>query len=191
MALKPRLPRPITRLVSPGLPRPVRIAPALALVALGVVAVPSQAAAAFHRDRTPLPKSVGEPGTGHGAAIASGTGSAALHMVLGLAVVVALIFGIYWLMKRGARRNDGTVRDDGFIGVVSSTPLGPQRSVHLVRIGDELVLVGASEQSVMPIRVYSPEEARKLRVDQHDETFPPTDGRRPSFLEALRRMTAR
>ena len=169
----------------------MRIALALALVVVGAVAMPSRAAAAFHRDRTPLPKSVGQPGTGHGAAIASGTGSAALHMVLGLAVVVALIFGIYWLMKRGARRNDGTVRDDGFIGVVSSTPLGPQRSMHLVRIGDELVLLAASEQSVTPVRVYSPEEARKLGVDQHDESFPPTDGRRQSFIETLRRMTTR
>ena len=67
------------------------------------------AAAAFHRDRTPLPESVGQTGTGQSAAIASsGTGGAALHMLLGLAVVVALIFVLYWLMKR-ARRNDGAV----------------------------------------------------------------------------------
>jgi flagellar protein FliO/FliZ len=160
------------RFVSPGRPRPVHAA-----------------ALAFHRDRTPLPKSLTQPGAAHATSIASGTGSAALHMVLGLAIVVALIFGIYWLLKRTARRNDGTVRDDGFIGVVSSTPLGPQRSVHLVRVGDELVLVGASEQSVTPIRVYSPEEARKLGVDKHDDS--PPDWNRPSLLETLRRMTTR
>jgi flagellar biosynthetic protein FliO len=169
----------------------VRIALVLALVAVGAVAMPSPASAAFRRDRTPLPKSIGEAGAGHASVISSGTGtgSAALHMVLGLAIVIALIFGIYWLVKRTSRRNDGTVRDDGFIGVVSSTPLGPQRSVHLVRVGDELVLVGASEQSVTPIRVYSKEEARKLGVDRHEDVAP--DGRRPSFVEALRRMTAR
>jgi len=167
----------------------VRNALVLALLAVGAVADPSQAVAAFRRDRTPLPKSVGGAGAGHASAISSGTGSAALHMVLGLAIVVALIFGIYWLVKRTSRRNDGTVRDDGFIGVVSSTPIGPQRSVHLVRVGDELVLLGASEQSIVPIRVYSPEEARKLRVDRHDDVSP--DGPRPSFLESLRRMTAR
>lgn len=147
------------------------------------------AAAAFHRDRTPLPKSLTSSGAAHATSVASGTGGAALHMVLGLAIVVGLIFGIYWLLKRTAKRNDGTVRDDGFIGVVSSTPLGPQRSVHLVRVGDELVLVGASEQSVTPIRVYTPEEARKLGVDKHD--FDTPDGPRPSLLETLRRMTAR
>jgi flagellar protein FliO/FliZ len=166
----------------------VRIA-LLAALAFASVAAPAEAGG-FHRDRTPLPKAVSgtASGTGHAAAVSSGMGSAALHMVLGLAVVVALIFGLYWLLKRTARKNDGTVRDDGFIDVVSSTPLAPQRSVHLVRVGDELLLVGASEQSVTPIRVYSPEEARKLRVDRHDDL--PAEPR-PSFLETLRRMTAR
>ena len=51
------------------------------------------------------------------------------------------------------------------------------------------MLLGASEQSVVPIRVYSSEEARKLRVDRHDDVSP--DAPRPSFLESLRRMTAR
>jgi flagellar protein FliO/FliZ len=121
-------------------------------------------------------------------------GSAVVHMVLGLAIVLALIFGLYWLLKRTGRgKKDTAVADDGFIGVVSSTPLGPQRSMHLVRVGDELVLLAASEQSVTPVRVYSPEEARRLGVDRVED--PPIDWgsatQKPSFVEQLRRMTAR
>jgi flagellar protein FliO/FliZ len=161
---------------------------------------PAATAAGFRRDHTPLPADVsGIHGT-HVAAthVASGTGSAALHMLLGLAVVLALIFGLYKLLRRSASKNDKTVRDDGFIGVVSSTPLAPSRSLHLVRVGDELVLVGSSEQSVTPLRVYSRDEARRLGVDPElaaPVAFSPAPTGRPGFgaalVESLKKMTAR
>jgi flagellar biosynthetic protein FliO len=161
---------------------------------------PAAAAAGFRRDRTPLPSDVSGTGGAHVAThVASGTGSAALHMLLGLAVVLALIFGLYKLLRRSAAKNDKTVRDDGFIGVVSSTPLAPSRSLHLVRVGDELVLVASSEQSVTPVRVYSKEEARRLGVDPELAApalpFSPAPTGRPGFgpalVESLKRMTAR
>src|SRR4029077_10025457 len=42
---------------------------------------------------------------------------------------------------------------------LSSVPLGPNRSVHLVRAGRDFVLLGVAEQGVVPIRAYSEEEA--------------------------------
>ena len=45
---------------------------------------------------------------------------------------------------------------------VASLPLGPNRSVHLVRVGDELVLLGAAEKGVTPIRTYTEDEARAV-----------------------------
>jgi len=161
----------------------VRIAFALALAAPGALAAPA-AAAPFRRDTTPLPKSLSGAGSAHTAAVSSGMGSAVVHMVLGLAIVVGLIFGLYWLLKRTSKKKDGTIADDGFIDVVSSTPLGPQRAMHLVRVGDELVLLAATEQNVTPVRVYSPEEARRLGIDRVDD--PPVawdgGGDRPSFM---------
>jgi flagellar protein FliO/FliZ len=41
-------------------------------------------------------------------------------------------------------------------------PLGPNRSVHLIRAGRELVLVGSAEQGIVPIRTYTEDEAREL-----------------------------
>jgi flagellar protein FliO/FliZ len=170
----------------------VRIAFVVVLAAVGAFAAPAEAAS-FHRDETPLPKGLTGAGSAHAASVSSGMGSAVVHMVLGLTIVVGLIFGIYWLLKRTSRKKDAPVVDDGFLDVVSTTPLGPQRSMHLVRVGDELVLLAASEHSVTPVRVYSPEEARRLGVDRVDD--PPVNWEspteKPSFVESLRRRTSR
>jgi flagellar biosynthetic protein FliO len=183
--------------VPSGRPRPFgRLALGLACALVGLF--PSTAAAAGFRDRTPLPADVSGAGgakvpTTH---IASGTGSAALHMLIGLAIVVALIYGLYKLLKRSANKNDKTVGDDGWMGVVSTTPLAASRSLHLVRVGEELILLGASDGSVTPIRVYGADEARRLGVDPRTvESLPvrPASGAKGvgSLIEGLRRMTAR
>jgi len=191
--------------VSLGGPR-LRARPLLGLVcacfcaASGLLAAPA-GAAGYHRDDTPLPAAI----SGTGAATSGGTqvgstSNAALHMLLGLAIVCALIFALYKILRRSATKNGKIVRDDGWIQVVSSTPLAQSRALHLVRVGEELVLVGSSEQSLTPIRVYSPEEARRLGVDvgsmpgQDGGTFRPSGGN-PSFgnalVETLKRKTAR
>jgi flagellar biosynthetic protein FliO len=171
------------------------------LVLVGVSAdlliAPSEALA-FRRDRTLLPAAVRSPGkasvTSH---IASGASNAALHMLLGLAVVSALIFGLYKILKRTAAKNDKTVRDDGWMQVVSSTPIGPSRSLHLVRVGNEVVLLASSEQSVTPVRVYAAEEAERLGVDAVPAQIGGARRRNDnpgfgmSFVESLKRLTAR
>jgi flagellar biosynthetic protein FliO len=186
--------------VPPGRPRPFgRLALGLACAFVGFV--PQTAVAApFQRDRTPLPADVSGVGGAHAPAaahVASGTGSAALHMLLGLAIVLALIFGLYKLLKRSASKNDKTVADDGWMGVLSTTPLAPSKSLHLVRVGDELILLGSSDGSVTPIRVYGAEEARRLGVDPRlVQALPAGAGGRAggfgaSLLDSLKRMTAR
>jgi flagellar protein FliO/FliZ len=189
--------------VPSGRPRPFgRLALGLACAYVGCI--PSSAlAAGFQRDRTPLPADV-SGATGGGAVVSThvggGTGGAALHMLLGLAIVLALIFGLYKLLKRSAAKNDKTVADDGWRGVLSTTPLAPSRSLHLVRVGDELILLGSSDGAVTPIRVYGAEEARRLGVDPRTVTMLPPGQRGPTgggtgfgaaFLETLKRMTAR
>jgi flagellar protein FliO/FliZ len=119
-------------------------------------------------------------------------------MVIGLAIVLALIFGLYKLLKRSSMKNDSTVADDGWMGVLSTTPLAPSRSLHLVRVGEELILLGTSDGAVTPIRVYSPDEARALGVDPRTAfALPPgrrsagAGGLAASLLDGLKRMTAR
>jgi flagellar biogenesis protein FliO len=183
--------------VSCGGPRlPGRFLLGLVGACAGLLVVPSEAFG-FKRDNTLLPAAVRSPGHSTATAhIASGASNAAFHMLLGLAVVSALIFGLYKILKRSAGKNDKTTRDDGWMQVVSSTPLGPSRSLHLVRVGSEVVLLASSEQSVTPVRVYAPEEVERLGVDAMPAIG---SGSRPSgnpgfgtaLIETLKRMTAR
>jgi len=174
-----------------------------ALVALAGLVPVAAAATRFHRDDTPLPADVTGLGADTHATVASAGASASgggtvLHMLLALAVVIGLIFGLYKILRRTANRNDRTVRADGRMNVVASTPLAPSRSLHLVRVGEELVLVGAGEQAVTPIRVYSAEEARMIVLDDTDDGMRPLGpggSKRPGFLgaftDSLRKATAR
>jgi flagellar protein FliO/FliZ len=163
-----------------------------------LVLAPSGRAAARYGNSTLLPAAVRHAGhTSVTGAVISGTGNAALHMLLGLAIVCAIIFALYKILRRTAAKNDRTVRDDGWMQVVSSTPLAPSRSLHLVRVGEEVVLLGSSEQSVTAIRVYTPQEARTLGVDASSlEASKLAVGERSaglgrSLVESLKRMTAR
>jgi flagellar protein FliO/FliZ len=171
----------------------------LAAAVAFVVLAPGAALAAF-KDKTPLPDSVGETGSGAAEAAQSsgGSGGALVRMIVGLLIVIAVIYGVYWLLKTWNKSKNGD-KGDGRIELVTTTALAQNRSVHLLRVGDELVLVGSAEHGVTPIRVYSAEEARKLELafeqpDMHAvapstaDTKPPTIAR---LVDDLRRKTAR
>src|SRR5918999_5603048 len=88
---------------------------------------------------------------------ASGGGSL-VRTFVGLAVVVAVIYGLYWVLRqvKSSREERAVGRGLSSQAVV---PLGPGRSLHLVRAGSELVLLGVAEHGVTPIRTYSEQEA--------------------------------
>jgi len=81
-------------------------------------------------------------------------------MIVGLAIVLAVIYGVYWLLK--SHRKTKASGGDGRIEVVATTALGPNRAVHLLRVGNELVLVGSAEHGVTRLRVYDADEAVEL-----------------------------
>jgi flagellar protein FliO/FliZ len=81
------------------------------------------------------------------------------------------------------------------LDTVATLPLGPNRSLHLIRAGHELVLVGAGEHGVTPIRTYSEAEARELGLLE-DAVEPASVERAPirvpgagRALDALRART--
>jgi len=79
-----------------------------------------------------------------------GSGGSMLRALFGLIVVLGTIYGVYWLLKKwGKNRMDGGVAGKtGIIDVVATTQLAQGRAIHVVRVGGELVLVGATEQSI-------------------------------------------
>jgi flagellar protein FliO/FliZ len=114
----------------------------------------SQAAlAAATGEKTPLNfKDVPGPAT-H----ASGSGSI-VRTIVGLAVVIGVIYGLYWVLKQVKSSREEKASGQG-LASLATLPLGPSRSLQLVRAGRELVLVGVSEHGVTPVRTYSEEEA--------------------------------
>jgi flagellar protein FliO/FliZ len=150
-------------------------------------------APAFHEDRTPLGADVASAGASKGKAPAAGSaGADVIRTIVGLAVVLGVIYGVYWLLKSSARAKAG--RGDERIGVIATTPLAPNRSLHLVRAGDELILVGATDQSITPLRVYSADEAILVEGGGADvplQLSPASPSGREGFLEILRKRTAR
>ena len=125
-------------------------------------------------------------------ASASGGGSI-VRTIVGLFIVIAVIYGIAWIMKQAKKSK---VRPTGHgLSQVASLPLGSGRSVAVVRAGREILVVGVAENGVTPIRSYSEAEAIALGIE-----VPPEESRNADpvvekplgrVIESLRRMTAR
>jgi flagellar protein FliO/FliZ len=97
-----------------------------------------------------------------------GSGAATIvRTIVGLAVVLAVIYGITWVLRQVK-----TSRDQGSTGTglepIASLQLGPNRSLHLIRAGQEVVLVGAGDHGVVPVRTYTEREAIELGLLPED-----------------------
>jgi flagellar biosynthetic protein FliO len=149
------------------------------------------------KDTTPLSLEVTGKTTRESAPTSNTTG-AIVRMIVGLAVVLGVVYGVYWLLKTYARSKGGAVVSDERMRVVATTSLGPNRALHLVRIGDELVLVGSSEQGVTPVKTWSADESRRvqtsLELRAEGGPFHAVDaaaGFRARFVDELRKKTTR
>jgi flagellar protein FliO/FliZ len=114
-----------------------------------------------------------------------------VRTIVGLAVVIGVIYGLYWILKQVKASREDTASGSG-LQTLATLPLGTNRSLHLVRAGEEIVLVGAGEHGVTPIRTYTEAEARSLGLLEEDapedvhETAP---RKRAGLIEELRRRT--
>jgi flagellar protein FliO/FliZ len=122
---------------------------------------------------------------------AGSAGGGLVRTIVGLAIVIGVIYGLYWILKQVKAAREETASGDG-LQTLATLPLGTNRSIHLVRAGHEIVLVGAGEHGVTPIRTYSEAEARALGLIVEDE--PDIVDAKPvrktgNFLDELRRRT--
>lgn len=167
------------------------------VVAGFTLAAPATAlAAAFTGpgEDTPLNLPAGAPAK---AATVGGSGNL-VRTIVGLAVVIGVIYGVAWVLRQVKDSRETRVSGAG-LQHAATIPLGPNRSLHLIRAGRELVLVGSAEQGVVPIRTYSEEEAIAVGLIDPDEEEDRTAGPRPSagpprtagVLGRLRDLTTR
>jgi flagellar protein FliO/FliZ len=99
---------------------------------------------------------------GDAAQTASGPGGGSIvRTIVGLAIVLGVIYGLHWVLKQ-VKASKETDESGDALETVATLNLGPGRSLHLVRVGGEIVLLGAAEHQITPIRRYSEAEATAL-----------------------------
>jgi flagellar protein FliO/FliZ len=91
----------------------------------------------------------------------SGSGGSLVRTFVGLAIVIAVIYGIAWVLRQLKASRDERSSGRG-LSSAAVLPLASGRSLHLVRAGSEFVLVGVAENAVTALRTYSEEEAEEL-----------------------------
>src|SRR6478752_661285 len=91
----------------------------------------------------------------------SASGGSLVRTIVGLLVVLGVIYALYWVLKKVKASKDSAATGSG-LETLATMPLGPNRALHLVRAGREIVLLGTAEHTVSPIRRYSEAEAQAL-----------------------------
>ena len=120
------------------------------------------APAAFAAGSESTPLNLGDAKTDSTAHVAGSSGSSSIvRTIVGLAVVLGVIYGLHWVLKQVKASKDTSDAGES-LETIASLGLGTNRSLHLVRVGGEIVLLGVAEQQITPIRRYSETEAHAL-----------------------------
>ncbi len=144
-------------------------------------------AAAPTGESTPL--HLGSTGAVHSAA---GGGSSILRTLVALVVVVGIIYAVARIL-RAIKGRDAVRASGSGLEQIAALPLGPGKSVALVRSGRDIVLVGVGEHGVTAIKTYTEAEALANGIEIPQPGAVGDDAERPldRVLERLRRMTVR
>jgi flagellar protein FliO/FliZ len=129
------------------------------LLACAFAACPAAAFTASSKaaggENAPLNLSNSGPSAPH----TSSGGASLVRTIVGLAIVIAVIWGLSWIMRQVKSNRDPQVTSAGLASVAALT-LSSGRSLHLVRAGNDYVLLGSAEHGVVPIHRYTEQEAR-------------------------------
>lgn len=112
---------------------------------------------------------------------------AAWDYVKMLLLLGAMVAGSYWLVRVAGKRQGGWGggwNRGGPIEVLASCPLEPRKTLYLVKVGGETLLVGASESSVSLLKTLPPGA-----VDE--QALAAEDGGPSAFLTKLTELRRR
>jgi flagellar protein FliO/FliZ len=98
---------------------------------------------------------------GHSSGATPSAGGGLVRTIVGLAVVIGVIYGLYWILKQVKAAKEDKASGQG-LQPLATLPLGGNRSLQLVRAGREIVLVGVADTGVTHVRTYTEAEARQL-----------------------------
>jgi flagellar biogenesis protein FliO len=102
-----------------------------------------------------------------------------INMILGLLVVVAIIYLIFYFLKKGMGKR---IVENELIKVLGSRVLSGSKSLHLVEVGGTIYLIGSANDSVTLISEISQKEARDAIMVAAAQT---KDTRPPRFLDVI------
>jgi flagellar protein FliO/FliZ len=113
---------------------------------------------------TPTSKRGGESApldlpTSTGSSHTSSGGASIVRTIVGLLIVIAVIWGLTWILKQVKTGRETRSAGSGLTSL-ATLALGSGRTVHLVRAGRDYLLVGSAEHGVSPIHRYTEEQAR-------------------------------
>jgi flagellar protein FliO/FliZ len=123
----------------------------------------------------------------------TGAGSSIVRTIVGLLLVIAVIYGIAWILRQFRKSRTASASGSG-LAPIASMPLGSGRSVQLVRAGRELLLLGVAEHGVTKLRTYTEAEALEAGLEPAGDqvTWPDQpQAARGGPISALRRLTVR
>ncbi len=100
------------------------------------------------------------------------SGASIVRTIVGLAIVIAVIWGLAWILRqvKAGRGGSGARQSSAGLASVAALTLASGRSVHLVRAGSDYVLLGSTEHGVAPIHRYTEEQAREAGLLEAEES---------------------
>jgi flagellar protein FliO/FliZ len=118
-------------------------------------------------ESTPL--NLGSPST---SSHTSSGGASIVRTIVGLAIVLGVIWGLSWILRQVKARRDPRVAATGLTSVAALS-LSSGRSVHLVRAGNDYLLLGSAEHGLMPIHRYTEQQALEAGLLSSEEPVQP------------------
>ncbi len=89
-------------------------------------------------------------------------------MVLVLGGVVAVIYLLFFLLKKGAKKR---FADNEFIEIIGSKGLSGGKALHLVKVGESIFLIGSADNSINLVsQITEKESLDSLKLDMSQKT---------------------
>jgi len=102
-----------------------------------------------------------------------------VRMILVLGAVVGVIYLLFFILKKGSRRK---FLDNELIDIIGSKDLSGGKAVHLIKVGESIFLIGASDNSINLIsRITEKETLDSLKLEVSERNR----GGKKSFKNAL------
>jgi flagellar protein FliO/FliZ len=168
----------MTKFITPSRATSRVALPTLGMATIGLAllagACPAQAftpASKHSGEALPLdfPSSAGSSHTSSG-------GASIVRTIVGLLIVIAVIWGLTWILKQVKTGRETRSAGPGLTSL-ATLALGSGRTLHLVRAGRDYLLVGSAEHGVAPIHRYTEEQARTAGLlDLPEPTTGPDEG---------------